>query len=240
MKSTFILLLSCLLVSTRLYSQKEGKPIDYRFKDGERNFVAFFSKNIHFSDDYIESVILDNSITRISLNPDGEITEILSVNPIDSTFDNEVLRVINLSRKYWIKNLKENHDQLFYIQIGFYIPKYRPNFLERNSVEIKKLFPEPIAILYDNKFKKPFIRSEELSEKLDTAILYNNFPEALIYVNELIKREPFNRDLYKLRIMINIKSNRPEYVNQDDDKIFNFAEGYSIDELTKASSTKDY
>jgi hypothetical protein len=33
--------------------------------------------------------------------------------------------------------------------------------------------------------------------------------------------------------MINVRLNRPELVNQDDNKIFDFAEGFSLDELNK-------
>jgi hypothetical protein len=104
-----------------------------------------------------------------------------------------------------------------------------------------KLFPEPVLVSIpksllptlskENDSKRPIEKSEELSEKLNSNITNEKFEEALPFLNELIKRDPFNRDLYKVRIMINIKLNRPELVNQDDNKIFDFVEGFSLDEL---------
>jgi hypothetical protein len=106
-----------------------------------------------------------------------------------------------------------------------------------------KLFPEPIIVSIpesllptlskENDSKKTIEKSEELSEKLNSNLNNEKFEEALPFLNELIKRDPFNRDLYKVRIMINIRLNRPELVNQDDNKIFDFAEGFSLDELNK-------
>lgn len=74
---------------------------------------------------------------------------------------------------------------------------------------------------------------EEHSERLNSSLKNEKFEEALPFLNELIKREPFSRELYKVRIMINKKLSKPELVDQDDNKIFNFAEGYSSDELIK-------
>ena len=106
MKSYLIFLVFSLLISSNLFAQREGKPIDYRFVDGEDNFVSFFLNNISLSSQVIENGIYGNSITRISLNPKGEINEITIINPIDSIVDNEILRVIDLSRKFWKKREK--------------------------------------------------------------------------------------------------------------------------------------
>jgi hypothetical protein len=89
----------------------------------------------------------------------------------------------------------------------------------------------PLSKEYGSKIQ--VIKSEELSEKANNYLHAEKLEEAFPLINELIKRDPFNRDLYKVRIMINIKLNRPELVEPDDNKIFNFAEGFSIDELYK-------
>ena len=94
--------------------------------------------------------------------------------------------------------------------------------------------------LYSQKFKKP-INYRFKGGEIGYISFFSksiHFPEtaiqnALPLLNELIKRDPFNRDLYKVRIMINIRLNRPEFVNQDDNKIFDFAEGFSLDELNR-------
>jgi hypothetical protein len=89
------------------------------------------------------------------------------------------------------------------------------------------------AFSKDKDSKKPIEKSEELSKRLNSSLKNEKFEDALPFLNELIKRDPFNRDLYKVRIMINIRLNRPELVNQYDNKIFEFADGFSLDEINK-------
>lgn len=243
MKTFMLLLLACILISNTLYSQKFKKPIDYRFKGGETSYISFFSKNIHFPMIAIENGTIANSITKITLNPEGEISEVTIINPVDSIIDSEVLRVIDLSKNFWKKCDSIKHDQAFYIQIAFSLPGFQPNICKPRSREIMKLFPEPILVSIakslppdltkDIDSKISFKKSEELSEKLNSNLHNEKFEDALPFLNELIKRDPFNRDLYKVRIMINIRLNRPELVNQDDNKIFDFAEGFSLDDLNK-------
>jgi hypothetical protein len=243
MKIFLVLLLACISISNSLYSQKFKKPIDYRFKGGEIGYISFFSKSIHFPETAIKNGIIANSITKITLNPEGKIIEISFINPIDSIIDNEVLRVIDLSKIFWKRCDSIKHDQVFYIQIAFSLPGFQPNLCKPKSKEIMKIFPEPILVgipeslphtlTKENNSKISVKESEELSGELNSTLKNEKFEEALPLLNELIKRDPFNRDLYKVRIMINIRLNRPELVEQDDNKIFDFADGFSLDELNK-------
>ncbi len=243
MRTFILLLLTYISISDCLYSQKFKKPIDYRFKNGENGYVSFFSKNITFPLTSAENGTIGNSITRLSLNPNGDINEITLINPIDSMIDKEVQRVIELSGSLWKKCDSINHDQVFFIQIAFSLSGYQPNLCKPKTDEIMKLFPEPILItkkepLLDNKSNEDdskihFKKSEEISEEANSNLDEGKFEAAFPFINELIKRDPFNRDLYKVRIMINIKLNRLELVDQDDNKIIDFAEGYSIDDLNK-------
>jgi hypothetical protein len=230
-------------MSGSLYPQKFKKPINYRFKDGEMGYFSFFSKSIHFPEIDIQNGTIANSITKITVNPEGKIIDISIINPIDSSIDNEVLRVIDLSKSFWEKCDSIKHDQVFYIQIAFALPGFKPNLCKPKSNEIVKIFPEPIIastsksllppLSKENDSNKSIEKSEELAKKFDSNLKAERFQDALSLLNELIKRDPFNRDLYKARIMINIRLNRPELVSQDNDKIFDFAGGFTIDELNR-------
>jgi hypothetical protein len=59
------------------------------------------------------------------------------------------------------------------------------------------------------------------------------YEKALPVLNELLKRDPFSRDLYIVRIMINFRLGNKEQVMQDDDRLMDFAGGYSLVELLR-------
>jgi hypothetical protein len=231
MKTYIFLLLLLILFPDSLHSQNFRIPVNYRFKNGEDGFIAFFSENITFPASSAKNGTFGNSIVMITISPDGKVNKIVIVNPIDSAIDFEVIRVIDLSRSLWKKCDTINHDQELYIQVAFAMPDFLPNLLRPESYRIKKLFPEPIIVTMVENYVK-FAKSEELSEKANSCLDKGNFEEALPFVNELIKRDPFNRELYKVRIMINIRLNRPELVDQDDLKLIDFAGGFSINELS--------
>ncbi len=224
-----------------MVGQKSMLPISYRFKGGSTGLRSFLTRNIIFPSSEAEKGIICNSITRISVNPDGEINNITFINPIDSLIDHEVLRVLNLSDDQWKKCDTVDHDQVFYIQIAFTASGYLPNLYEPDQFKFMKLFPEPVIISLRDKLlpglsdtedsKIPFVKNETIAGNMNSLLEKGKYEEALPLLNELIKRDPFNRDLYKVRIMINVRLDNKEPALQDDNKIFDFAEGYSLDEL---------
>jgi len=64
-----------------------------------------------------------------------------------------------------------------------------------------------------------------------SAIEEERYDEAIEILNELIKRHPFTKELYQLRILAHKKLGHTDLVNQDINTINNFAEGYSLDEI---------
>lgn len=176
------------------------------------------------------------------MNPAGEIIGIYIINPIDSNIDHVVLDAIDRSRDFWKKCDTIIHDQEFFIQISFSLPGIYPILFRPKTRELAAIFPDPLLVTLPESLLATLskqdegikvIKNEELTEKANTFLDSAKYNEALPYINELIKRDPFTRELYKARIMINIRLNKPELVGSDDDKIYNFAGGFSIDELNK-------
>jgi hypothetical protein len=242
MRTCLIFLLVIVIFSENTYSQKYKKPIDYRFKNGETGYSAFFSKGVTYPQASVKAGTIGNSITRVILNPAGELTGIDIINPIDSSIDNEVVNAIDRSREFWKKCDTISHNQVFFIQISYSLPGFYPILCKPKTRELIALFPDPImvtlpesllATLSKQDEKMKVISNAEITAKANAYLDSANYEEALPYINELIKRDPFVRELYKTRIMINIKLNKPELVGPDDDKIYDFAGGFSIDDLNK-------
>ena len=243
MKAYFLFIIGCFLFSQNSFCQKFKKPIDYRFKNGEIGYSAFFSKSIFYPEASVKAGSIGNSITRVSINPKGEINGIDIINPIDTSIDNMILRAIDQSRNYWRKCDSISHDQKFFIQISFSLPGFYPIIFKPKTRALVALFPDPIRVTLpepllatlskENEGRIWAVKNEELTEKANKYLDSAKYEEVLPYINELIKRDPFTRELYKARIMINIKLNKPELVSSDDDKISDFAEGFSINEINK-------
>lgn len=225
-----ILLLSCFRLPS---TQKSILPIYYRYKDGPEVFNDFIRQNIELSDTGYCNV--GNLITRISINPEGEISTIDVVNPIDSITDSEIIRVIKLSQKYWRKCDSITYNQIFYIQVVISTPNYMPNFYNPKVECYKRLFLEPIIIerydIYQSKFN--LVETKVIINKMNSFLENSNYEEALPLIDELVRRDPFNRDLYKLRIMANFNLGRNEEIYKDDRRLTDFAEGFTLDDILK-------
>jgi hypothetical protein len=216
------------------FPQKHLLPIDYRFSGGSEGFTSFFTNSIKLSDSLC--CVVGNLITRISISPEGDITKIDIVNPIDSITDSEMIRVIKLSEKQWKKCDTITHNEIFYIQAVISTSNYIPNYYHPLSERFKRFFLEPIIIVrYDNYHQSNFIsiKNQTILDSMNILLDRNEYEESLPFINELIRRDPFNRDLYKVRIMINYNLDRKEQVLSDDNKLIDFAEGYSLDDILR-------
>lgn len=213
---------------------KHPLPIYYRFRGGPAGFKSFFTNNIKLSD--TACCVVGNLITRVSVSPDGIINKIEIVNPVDSIIESEMIRVIKLSEKYWKKCDSADHDDVFYIQAVISTKTFIPNYYRPSTEGLKRYFPEPVFITrYDIDHQSGFEVSENqvIHGKLNTLLDSGKYEESLPFINELIRRDPFSRDLYKARIMINFKLERDQQVIADDNKLMNFAEGYSLDDILR-------
>ncbi len=239
------ILLSLILtiVTLNVYSQKERLPIDYRFRGGEGGLVSYITKTIHLPDSEKEAGLICNSIAKVTLTPGGDIREVIIFNPVDSIIDSIVLSSLRSSAFLWKPCDTVKHDQSFYIQVAFTASGAMPNLYYPTQYKFRSLFPEPSLIkasqglppIYPSVGKKEpvFVKNEYLADSLNKMLDKEEYKEALPVLNELIKRDPFNRDLYKERIMINFRLGNKDQVMKDDDRLMDFAGGYSLIELLR-------
>jgi hypothetical protein len=212
--------------------------IDQRFKEGELGIRKYLAENIKYPPYSLEKNSIGLSISRISITPEGEIENIQIINSIDNAIDKEIIRVLKASKKLWIKCDTSSHNQSFYIQIAFDIIQklvFIPKRIETsyNFFKIKNdLF---IPFIVCNAFKSgkfPLVMSDDsLAVTTDRLIKEGKYKDALEITNQLIKRNPFNKEMYQARIFLYRKTNQNELITSDINKINNFAEGLSIDQF---------
>ena len=238
MKTKLVILLMLLnLVSVNLNSQKVISPIKYRFPRGQDGFLKYAFENIAYPDSSKFYWSFGFSISSISITPKGEIAEIKIINPVDKFIDAEVVKLLEGTKGRWIKCDSIEKNQTFYVQIAFKFNFANPRFCESKSVPYRYLFLEPIvvtAMTFQEPTRKVF-DDQTLAEAGNNMLNEGRYREALLVINELIKRDPFNRELYKIRILVNSNLGRIELVKKDSLMLTNFAEGYSIDEIVKTN-----
>lgn len=228
----FVSFLMFFLFLQLTFAQNVIKPIDCRFKGEEKGFVDFIQKNIVFPEESIINKTIGYSISSISIAPEGTIAGISIVNPIDESIDSEVIRLLKKTKKYWKQNDTIKANQTFYVQIVFICTGSGLDVKIGNPVKNNPYFIEPITITsYAMNQELLPISDDSLAINGSELIRQKKYEEALPIINDLIKRTPFNKELYQYRMMIYSKTNRKQLINEDILKISNFIPGVSLDDL---------
>ena len=214
------------------YSYAQEEVIDIRYKGTKLELIKLLTKNLRYpslSQKYKSS---GYSITGITITPEGRISEISTINSIDESIDENIYSALQKTKNNWLKCDTTFTNQTFYIQIIYNITTRgkRPVF---NAPIIDKYnFIKPI-VLTAEVWKKEYLpeTAEHIATKVGEELKKNEYSEALSNINELIRRNPFKKELYQLRMSINKKLNKKKMILKDVQKVQNFIPGVSLDEL---------
>ena len=222
--ASLIIMLLCL--TGHLFGQVNGIDIRYKGKIELRKFIA---KNFIYPVSSQENRSVGCAINSITITPKGEIAGISTINQIDEPIEEEIIRVLLMTKDKWLKCDTISVNQTFYFQIVCALGK---SPVVKNPVKDKYNFVDVIAITAFGLINNDFPESDEsIANKIAKQLKKNNYKKALRYVDETIRRNPFNKELYQLRMTINGKLKNNDLVNKDLQKMQNFIPGVSLDEL---------
>lgn len=229
---TKYLLIFLFLNLTGNYLIAQDKTIDTRFNGKEIRLREFLGSNIVYSAEAIENKSIGYSITSVTITPEGDIFDISTVNPICKSIDENIIKVLRSTKNKWLECDSISINQTFYIPVVYVLAPSGESFDIENPVNEKYNFVDPIVITAMPLLQK-FIPEDDASvaAKLSESLSGNDYQKALDCVDELIRRNPFNRELYQLRLSINRKLNKNDLVLKDAQKMQNFIPGVSLDEL---------
>lgn len=225
-----ILISFCILLFVPSNSQNLAKPVEYRFLNGETGLRYYLTKNCAYPDNSILNNTIGFSLSAITINNFGAIENIKIINPVDQYIDKEVIRVLKSTAGFWQKCDTIFKSQTFYVQIAFTIstslsdlfvstPVKSPFFIDPVVLPVTRFSTERSLMTQTNEF---------LGVKSSILVGCELYNEALPYVNELIRRNPFSKELYQFRIFIFRNLGLTYLVDQDLIKLSNFAEGLSL------------
>jgi tetratricopeptide (TPR) repeat protein len=234
-KRTFIAILFCIPLTINVIAQNQPKPIEYRFLYGETGLRDYLSRNSTFPANSILNNTIGFSLSSITINPYGAIEDIKILNPIDQFIDKEVTRVLKSSASLWQKCDTINKSQTFYIQIAFIIETWKSDFMILSPVR-NIFFMEPVVVSvsrWTSEEALMFQTNELLGVKSNILVNCGRYQESLTFLDELIRRNPFSKELYQFRIMVYRKIGNNDLINKDLRRLTDFAEGLTLDEILK-------
>jgi hypothetical protein len=180
------------------------------------------------------------SVSRITIDSLGKVENVVIINSLDRDIDLAVVEALEITSFSWLKSDTTRTGNTFYVQIAFYIDFGPRDFFFKSAFPENNLFINPVAIIASPQFETKVLlpRDDEYlkNDCLDEINTADN-NKALKSVNELIRRYPYSKQLYELRILIARKLNNQALVEHDVRMISDFAEGLSLDQLLDRSLT---
>lgn len=199
MQKSIVLIIFSLLFSTNLLiSQEENTPaksrkknlkelLDYRYRGGFHSFERLFFKTVEYPEIAQKNCVMGITIVRFEVDCEGEIKNLIIKNPMYWGIDEQIQSFLSQTMGNW-NTCSDDKYTHFEVPIQFLI-----NDTETNSTMDGIIVHQAELVGYKCKGDSYY------QEKLDKALLKNNKKKTLRYLNELIKRNPYDANLYDMR-----------------------------------------
>lgn len=216
------------------FAQTKKTSVNSRLKDGYVRFCYELNQNLKYP---VASEIYNSigmSVTKISLTPAGKLETFEIINSIDRDIDDAVIEALKKTSLIWLTSDSVKSNRTYYIQIAFILSDGPDDFFFKSAYPDKKMFVRPVAIYgFPEKSGRILGPKDDkyLTNECTNQFNHGNYNRALKLANEMIRRYPYTKQLYQLRILIARKLNNREIVEKDTKKITDFAENMSLDML---------
>jgi TonB family protein len=230
---TFVIFL-IMLAEALIYAQRATPTVEDRFKNGYVRFYFTLNQNLAYPAPSEERNTIGMSVSRVIITPEGKIEDVQIINSLDREIDRAVIEALKKTAPLWLKSDTLKSNQVFYVQIAFIISGGPDDFFFKSAYPQNKMFTKPVAIMTFPENDAGILMPKDdtyLSRECSNLVNQGKYEKALKLADEMIRRYPYTKQLYELRILISKKLNKNDNVEQDTRKIKDFAEGLSLDML---------
>lgn len=212
----FILLLFC----TPLLLSAQGQAVrlpDFpasRYEGGAEAFYRLMGSSLRYPAGARHAGIVGTAILSFTLLPDGQVTNIEMANPLGKVIDDEVKQVFAKTTDHWLA-APDDVPARMYLPIAFTIdgaPLIRAGMDD-------DLFIEEIVVKAFGPLRANLRSREKLIESLYKYIEKKKHRRALRFADELVRRDPHNKEWYLVRSSIHKAMGNNEAVCHDLTKI---------------------
>lgn len=231
---TRIMILLLFIFSDLLNVSGQVKQIELRYKEKEHGFLKYLSKNLKYPDESATNKVTGYSVTGITITPQGEIKNINIINSLDKNIDDQITTALSKTKGKWIKSDSIKTDETFYVQVIYRIES--SDAAPSQDPPLKDIFNfiEPITVTSKASKEEGIETSESIGTKIAECLKSNKSDESIKYIDELIRRNPFNKNLYQLKASINKKLGRNDIAEKDLQKLQNFIPGVPLEDFLAA------
>lgn len=167
----------------------------HRFEGGVVAFYEFLNQNLMFPSSALDQSIIGTAIVSFVLSPEGKISQIEMVNSLHSRIDAQITQVIKATRNMWLPAENKNEaEKMLFLPITYVIDdhKFLQNFL-------KPYYLGRTAIINTYGATGEIKNDKFYIERANMHYEAKQYQETLKYLNELIRRNPYNESLYLMR-----------------------------------------
>lgn len=226
LKSCFSIISLITLIHSTTMAQEPSRILDLRYNGGEAGFLRFLQGNLMYPAISLQNNTVGLSVSAVTLTPEGKIDTVVIINPVDQYIDQEVIRVVNASKRNFLKSDTISENQVFYVQV-YYEKCYSCDKPRDIKLPKSRDFVEPVIMTAMTRTDENLPMSNPM---LAGHIVYlmerNEFEEALFHLFEMIRRDPYNVEWYNLRMFVYKK-----LLTRDAQRIQNFIPGIPLEKL---------
>lgn len=185
-----------------------------RYQGGKDAFYRYLAKNLKYPLEARQSTRIGTAIVGFTLSAEGKLQDLEIVNPLGKGIDDNIRQVFSELADQWTASPGDAAVRM-YLPISYTLngkPFYRIN--PQDDQFISEVIVNGYGALrysYDSR--------EQLINKVYKYIDRKKYKRALIFADELIRRDPLNKEWYLLRSSINEAKGDNEAVCQDLTKI---------------------
>ncbi|MEQ9439998.1 MAG: energy transducer TonB [Cyclobacteriaceae bacterium] len=217
---TWILLFT---LSFTLGSSVSGAPQDtldhfpnYRIQGGTPTFKNAFIDQIQYPRTALNQGIMGTSLVSLTITPAGTIADFRIITSLGEVVDEALKSVIPQTEKDWLADSLETRDLTFIVAFTFLIDGY--TFMRNSKVSSQIVTCEVPIVEYGGTNAR--IRDDTYHiEHANRLYQGEKYSKAIDHLDELIRRDPFNRELYLMRGFCQFKLNNPDAACRDFQRI---------------------
>ena len=168
-----------------------------RYQGGTKAFYRQIGSNLRYPSGARQAGIIGTAILGFTLLPDGHVTDVEMSNSLSKNVDDEVQQVFAKTIDYWLAS-PDDLPVRMYLPIAFTIEGIPLIRAQMND----DFFLEEIVVKAFGPVNANIRSRERLIESLYKFIEKKKYGRALHFADELIRRDPFNKDWYLLRTSI--------------------------------------